>query len=88
LIALADCALQRSEIDEPAISETWNDLTLGVFQEGAAFVMKSEVTAMYEKILGIELPESVTVAEGFTIISKRIIKKYGNGICSKVMLRS
>jgi hypothetical protein len=75
-------------VDEPAISETWNDLTLGVFQEGAAFVMKSEMMAMYEKILGIELPESVTVTEGFALISKGIIKKYGNGICSRVMLRS
>ena len=88
LIALADCALERSEVDEPAISETWNDLTLGVFQEGGAFIMKSEMMAMYEKILGIELPESVTVTEGFTLISKWIIKKYGNGICSRVMLRS
>ena len=88
LIALADCALNRCEVDEPAFSETWNNLTLGVFQEGGFFMMSSEIMAMYEKILGIELPNSATVLEAFPLISKRIIKKYGGGMCSKIMLHS
>jgi len=88
LIALADCALNRFEVDEPAFSETWNDLTLGVFQEGSSFRMTSEITAMYEKILAVEMPNSATVVEAYALISKRVIKKYGGGMCSKIMLRS
>ena len=88
LIALADCALNCFEVDEPAFSETWNDLVLGVFQEGATFIMTSEMTAMYEKILGIELPDTDTVMEAYALISKKIVKKYEGGVCSKIMLHS
>jgi hypothetical protein len=88
LISLADCAISRFEVDEPAFSETWNDLTLGVFQEGGSFLMTSRMTAMYEKILAIELPEIVSVKEAYSLISKQVIKKYGGGICSKTMLHS
>ena len=86
LVCLADCALTRGESDVPAMSETWNDLVLGVFKEGADFLMTDEITAMYEKILGIQLPEIVSVSAGFAIISKEIIRFYHGGVCSKAML--
>ena len=86
MVCLADCALTRGESDVPAMSETWNDLVLGVFKEGSEFVMTDEMTAMYEKILGIQLPEIVSVSAGFAIISKEIIRFYQGGVCSKAML--
>jgi hypothetical protein len=86
LVCLADCALTRGESDVPAMSETWNNLVLGVFNEGAEFIMTDEMTAMYEKILGIQLPEIVSVSAGFTLISKEIIRLYREGVCSKAML--
>jgi hypothetical protein len=86
LVCLADCALTRGESDVPAMSETWNDLVLGVFKEGPQFLMTDEMTAMYEKILGIQLPEIISVSAGFALISKEIIQFYRGGVCSKAML--
>jgi len=86
LVCLADCALTRGESDVPAMSETGNDLVLGVFKEGPQFLMTDEMTAMYEKILGIQLPEIISVSAGFALISKEIIQFYRGGVCSKAML--
>ena len=86
LVGLADCALERSEADEPALSETWNDLVFGIFTEGKDFVMKEEMTGMYEKILGIELPEQINVLAGFNLLAKEIRRVYKDGVCSRLML--
>jgi hypothetical protein len=43
---------------------------------------------MYEKILGIQLPEIVSVSAGFALISKEIIQVYRGGVCSKAMLQA
>ena len=86
LVGLADCALERPEADEPAISETWNDLVFGIFMEGPEFVMTKEMTGMYEKILGIELPETLHITAGFNLIAKEIRRIYKDGICAKSML--
>jgi hypothetical protein len=86
LVGLADCALDRPEADEPALSETWNDLVFGVFTEGGQFIMTGQMTGMYEKILGIELPEKINVLEGFALLAKEMKVKYKEGVCSRVML--
>ena len=70
----------------PALSETWNDLVFGIFTEGKDFVMKEEMTGMYEKILGIELPEKINVLAGFNLLAKEIRRVYKDGVCSRLML--
>ena len=86
LVSLADCALERGEVDSPAMSETWNNLVLGIFKEGSTFKMTNEMTGMYEKILGIELPNTLSVSAAYKLISKEIIRRYKSGTCSTLML--
>ena len=88
LVSLADCAIERGEVDSPAMSETWNHLVLGIFKEGSNFKMTNEMTGMYEKILGIELPTIISVSAGYAIITKEIVRRYKRGTCSTLMLRA
>ena len=68
------------------MSETWNDLVFGIFTEGGQFTMTGQMTGMYEKILGIELPEKINVLDGFALLAKEMKVKYKEGVCSRVML--
>ena len=70
------------------MSETWNDLVIGVMNEGPKFIMTSEMTAMYEKIMRIELPQTISVSAGYLAISKEIVQRYKRGLCSTLMLRA
>ena len=88
LVSLADCSLSRGEVNEPSMSKTWNDLVIGIMNEGPAFIMTGEMTAMYEKIMRIELPEILSVSDGYLAISKEIVQRYKRGLCSTVMLRA
>jgi hypothetical protein len=87
LISLADCALVKPEADEPMFSETWNDFIYGIFKEGKSYVPTSQVVAMYEKLLGFELPERPTsLTQLFNLIRDKTFLKYRGGLCCKVML--
>jgi hypothetical protein len=50
--------------------------------------MTNEMTGMYEKILGIELPNTLSVSAAYKLISKEIIRRYKYGTCSTLMLRA
>jgi hypothetical protein len=84
IICLADCSLQRAEVDNPSISSTWNDLVLGIMQEGKWFHLNSEIIASLEKVLGIQITGCAAL-DIFENIRLQVIKKY-RGICSKAML--
>ena len=84
IFCLADCSLQRTEADDPSISETWNDLVLGIMQDGSSFSLSSEMVGSLEKVLGIFITGS-SASDIFENIRLQIIKKY-RGICCKAML--
>ena len=54
-IRLADLSLARPLAPEAPMSETWNDLVVGIMQEGTAFQVGAATTASYELILGVPL---------------------------------
>ena len=54
-IRLADLSLARPLAPEAPMSETWNDLVVGIMQEGTAFQVGAATTASYELILGFPL---------------------------------
>ena len=54
-VRLADLSLTRPLAPEAAMSETWNDLVVGIMQEGTAFHVDAATAARYELILGFSL---------------------------------
>ena len=84
IICLADCSLERGEVDDPSLSETWNDLVLGIMQEGKWFHPTSEMLGSLEKVLGIQIIGIATL-DIYENIRMQVIRKY-RGICCKVML--
>jgi hypothetical protein len=54
-VHLADLSLSRSLAPEAVLSETWNDLVVGIMQEGTAFRVDAATAALYELILGFPL---------------------------------
>ena len=84
LISLADCAIERSEVDDPSLSETWNDLVLGIMQEGKWFHPNSKMLGSLEKVLGIQITGLATL-DIYENIRLQVVKKY-RGICCKTML--
>ena len=54
-VHLADLSLTRPLAPEAPMSETWNDLVVGIMQEGTAFRVDAATTAALECILGIPL---------------------------------
>ena len=84
LISLADCAIERSEVDDPSLSETWNDLVLGIMQEGKWFHPNSKMLGSLEKVLGIQITGLATL-DIYENIRLQVVKKY-RGICCKAML--
>jgi hypothetical protein len=93
LIYLAECALDRPTAWEPICSETWNDLVIGVLEEGCDFVLTPAMLAAYEKILGIELlpvglavKKDLTAAETFGKIELGVTEHYKNSTLAKFFL--
>jgi hypothetical protein len=87
LVCLADCALDKSEADEPIVSQTWNDLTLGVIEQGSAFILTDAMMATYEKLLGFRLSDIPQDAETvYNMIVNHITTKYKKSPCAKAML--
>ena len=84
IICLADCAIERPQVDDPSVSETWNDLVLGIMQEGKWFHLNSEMIGSLEKVLGIHITGCAAL-DIFESIRMQVIKKY-RGICWKAML--
>lgn len=54
-VRLADLSLTRPLAPEAPMSETWNDLVVGIMQEGTAFQVDAATVASYELILGFPL---------------------------------
>jgi hypothetical protein len=54
-VHLADLSLTRPLAPEAPMSETWNDLVVGIMQEGTAFRVDAATAAALECILGIPL---------------------------------
>jgi hypothetical protein len=87
LVCLADCALDKSEADEPIVSQTWNDLTLGVIEQGSAFILTDAMMATYEKLLGFRLSDIPQDAGTvYNMIVNYITTKYKKSPCAKAML--
>lgn len=85
LVHVADVSLIRDEAREPVFSETWNDLVVGVLQEGKKFRLTETMVATYEKVFGTLLyGKDLTVEEAYYRIQKDM-KNY-TGPCSVAML--
>jgi hypothetical protein len=71
------------------MSETWNDLVIGILEEGKNLQLTSTMLATYEKILGLQLfGLNLTLAELYTTIRDSYKKKYSMGMCARMMLSS
>lgn len=82
-IRLADVALARPLAPEAILSETWNDLVVGVMREGVAFAVDAATAATYERILGFPLTQG-TVGELFAQINTAV--SHVKGECVRRML--
>lgn len=90
LVYVADAALISSnEPPEPVMSETWNDLVIGILEEGKDLQLTATMLATYEKILGLQLfGLNLTLLELYTMIRDSYKKKYSMGMCARMMLSS
>jgi len=88
LVYVADAALIISnEPPEPVMSETWNDLVLGILKEGKDLRLTPTMLATYEKILGLPLfGLEMTVADLYVYLRDSYKKKYSMGMCARMML--
>ena len=88
LIYVADASLiNRNEPSEPILSETWNDIVIGVLQEGQSFRLTPTMMATYERILGLQLfGLDMNVRELYTHLVESYKKKFAMGMCARMML--
>jgi hypothetical protein len=87
LVYICQVALDRDEPTPAVLSKTWNIFIVGVLKEGCEFKLTDEITAYYERILGIRLlGKHMTVVEAFEYIFKELKRKYKNGECVKRLL--
>ena len=88
LVYVADASLiNRNEPSEPILSETWNDLVVGVLQEGQSFRLTPTMMATYERILGLQLfGLDMNVRELYTHLVESYKKKFAMGMCARMML--
>ena len=82
-IRLADLALSRPLAPEAVMSETWNDVVVGVLKEGKAWPISAAVAAVYERVLGLPVAAG-SVETVFTSLQTAL----GNvkGVCGRLML--
>ena len=85
---MADASLiNRNEPSEPILSETWNDLVIGVLQEGQSFRLTPTMLATYERILGLQLfGLDMNVRELYAHLVESYKKKFAMGMCARMML--
>jgi hypothetical protein len=87
LIYAAEAALVHHDAPEPILSESWNDLVIGVLEEGKDYCIPRSCLARYEKILGIEiLSKNHSVLTAYELLAKELKKKYKGGAVAKLML--
>ena len=87
IVYLCEVALIRSEPDQAVLSETWNRCVVGVLREGGAYKMCDEITALYERILGVELlGKNLNMIEAFEYIFKELKRKYKGGKLARRLL--
>ena len=88
LVYVADASLiNRNEPSEPILSETWNDLVIGVLQEGQSVRLTPTMMATYERILGLQLfGLDMNVRELYTHLVESYKKKFAMGMCARMML--
>jgi len=88
LVYVADAALiLPNEPPEPVMSETWNDLILGIMKEGKDTQLTPTMLATYEKILGLPLfGLEMTVGDLYIYVRDSYKKKYSMGMCARMML--
>ena len=82
-ILLADLALSRPLAPEAALSETWNDVVVGVLKEGKSWPVSASIAATYERILGIPITPG-TAATLFNTVQDAL--EHVTGQCSRLML--
>lgn len=86
LLHVCDLALNKTEPGLAPLSKTWNMFIVGVLQKGKEFRLTHEITAIYERILGIPLfGKEINVTEAFEYIFKEL-KRKEKGPCTTHML--
>lgn len=87
LVHLCEAALERPEMGQAVMSQTWNQFVIDVLRDGADAPITTEVAGTYEKLLGVQLVgKKHTVASAFEYIFKELKRIYKNGECVRRML--
>jgi hypothetical protein len=87
LVYLADASMNLPITNEPILSETWNDCVLGMFRYGADWILPPILLATYERILHVSLyGKELTFRGVYSAVLETFKKRYGKGLCSKLML--
>jgi len=87
LVYAAQASMKHVEIIEPAMSKLWNDLVVGILQEGDSYILDAKYIAIYEYLLSISLLiKRGTVKTVFSSIRKALHKKYQSGRLAKCFL--
>jgi hypothetical protein len=87
IVYVCEVALIRAEPEQAVLSETWNLCVVGVLREGGAYKMCDEITALYERILGVELlGKNLNMIEAFEYIFKELKRKYKGGKLARRLL--
>ena len=87
IVYSCEAALSRQEPEAAAFSRTWNEFVIGILTEGGDYILPDEITAVYERLLGIQLlGKRISVIEAFEYIFKELKLKYKNGYCAKRLL--
>jgi hypothetical protein len=87
LVHLCEAALERQEMGQAIMSQTWNQFVIDILKDGAATPVTGEIAGTYEKLLGIQLMnKKLTAASAFDYIFKELKRIYKNGECVRRML--
>ena len=84
-VYLADASLSGTMPLEAIMNEEWNNLVVGMLQEGKEYIVSRRTLEMYELLLGMSLKED-TLENVFGQMCSELKKKYKKGLCAKYML--
>lgn len=87
LVYLADASMNLPIANEAILSETWNDCVLGMLEHGAKWILPPILLATYERILHVSLyGKELTFHGVYSAVLDTFKKRYGKGLCAKLML--
>lgn len=88
-VNLADASLEMEYIEEPIMSEVYNDLIVQMLREGRQCIVAQKVLAVYEKVFGFSFKvDEPTLEDVFICMRDELRVRYSDGVCAKHMMRA